>query len=184
MITLPNKPKTIGVFVSGGLDSAILYHMVLKANVGQQHTVVPLTLIKNSTSLQFAQTVLNYIHSSFGLPLATPVILDGTQVKPAIDQAYNLGYDRVYVGLIKEMPEFLIGWESSAHPENEFFKTPLKDLTKDNIVRLIKEQQQDTLFYITHSCAVQEVGRCETCNRCRERKWAFNTLASIDPGVL
>jgi 7-cyano-7-deazaguanine synthase in queuosine biosynthesis len=184
MITLPNEPKTIGVFVSGGLDSAILYYMVLQANANSRHTIVPITIIRTFTSVQTIQDMLNYVHSVFNLPAIKPTILTGSQVAPAVQEAYNLGYDRVYVGIIKELPEFLIGWESSSHPENVFFKTPFKDMTKVDIVKLVKEQQQETLFHITHSCANTVIGRCKECNRCRERKWAFDSLALTDPGVL
>jgi 7-cyano-7-deazaguanine synthase in queuosine biosynthesis len=184
MILLPNNPSKIGVFVSGGLDSAILYHMVLQANVDSKHNIVPLTVIKNSSSLQFVSSVVTHIQTSCKVPLVSPTILSGTQVKPAINQARRWHYTRVYVGLIKELPEFLLGWESTAYPDNDFFKAPFSNLTKIDIVKLTIEQHQEQLFRITHSCAVQDTDRCNTCNRCRERKWAFDSLALTDPGML
>ena len=182
-IVLPDNPFTIGVFLSGGLDSAILYYILLKLNAGK-HTIVPLTLVKNVHSVKFAQNILNYIHSSLSLPPAPIKVLPGVDVKNSINEMYSDGFQQVYVGQIKELPEFLVGWESTAHPENRFFKAPFKNLTKAEIVKLVIEQKQETLFYLTHTCATQEVGRCGECNRCRERKWAFDSLALTDPGVL
>lgn len=112
------------------------------------------------------------------------MILHGSQVKPALKQAHLLRYDRAYVGLIKELSEFLVNWQSTAYPDNAFFKAPFSNLTKIDVIKLIIDQHQEQLFHITHSCAVQSIGRCNTCNRCRERKWAFDSLALTDPGVL
>lgn len=184
MIELPKSPSKIGVFVSGGLDSAILYYLIVEANRTQNHSIIPITLVKNQNSLHYAQTVINYVHLSLKIDPVAATILDGKDIVQAVTQAYQQGLNRVYVGLIKELPEFLVGWKPSARPETKFCKMPFKDLTKVDLVQLVLDKKQENLFLITHSCATESTGRCNVCNRCRERKWAFESLALSDPGVL
>lgn len=178
LVKLPQTPSKIGVFVSGGLDSALLYHFLTLANSNGHHTIVPITVVKNSQTLNIVKTLLSY-YNYFGEPL----ILNGT-VPEAVVQCYNMNFNKVYLGSIKELPEFLVGWSSSTYSETKFFKTPFKNLDKRQIVKLVIDQKLQRLFEITHSCATREIGRCNTCNRCRERKWAFEQLDLVDPGVL
>lgn len=178
MIFLPNKPIKVGVFVSGGLDSALLYYLLNQVAVPGLHTIVPLVIEKTEHTIPLVTGIQEYFKDQRSL-----TIVDGT-VQSAVLKCHADGYNRVYVGTIKELPEFLIGWQSTTYPETRFFHTPFKNIDKSQIVQLIIKEKQEKLFELTHSCANQPIGRCNECNRCRERKWAFDKLDLLDPGVL
>lgn len=175
-----NVPKVkVGVFVSGGLDSAILYYLMLKEN----QNIVPLLVFKNTDQRQYAANVIDYVQSQFGLH-QTPLLLKSKNIRQAVSEAAGLGFDLVYVGVIKELDEFLVGWESNNFNDTGFCRGPLKHLDKSEIVGLIRKNNLEQLFSITHSCATQSQGRCLVCNRCRERAWGFSQLDLTDPGTL
>jgi len=191
-IFLPPHKTKLGVFVSGGMDSAILYYLLLKKkfDTNSNHEITPLSMHRKEGSRYFANLVTAYVQQQFGLPVTSPIIVgDNTlpeeqQVKSGVDEAYRLGYERVYVGLIEQLPQHMINWQPIPHQEGQRFRTPLKTLDKSYIVELIKQFNQEALFHITHSCSVLELGRCNRCNGCNERSWGFAQLGIKDPGTL
>lgn len=191
-LNLPATPSHIGVFVSGGLDSAILYYLLLEENrrLGDIHTVIPLTIPRKEGSKHFAKLVVAHVQAAFWLPYTEPLSIGNTQlpehlqVKSGIKQSYWLGFNEVYVGLIEQLPEHIIGWDKPVYAENSFYRIPLQNLQKCHIVDLIKHAKQEALFYITHACDQLELARCWQCNGCRERAWGFEQLALSDPSML
>ena len=55
LITLPDKKSKIGVLVSGGMDSAILYYLLLLENRwrGNLHTITPIAVMRKEGSKYF-----------------------------------------------------------------------------------------------------------------------------------
>lgn len=178
MFFLPNRPTKIGIFLSGGLDSALLYYLIKNEAQLGLHSIMPIVIKKTEYTIPTVTKILDYFNNQH------PLTVVKGPIQNAITKCPSYGCSRVYVGTIKELPEFLINWQSSTYPESLFFRTPFKDLNKSDIVKLALKEKQEKLFEITHSCAVLPIGRCGTCNRCRERAWAFNSLDLIDPGVL
>lgn len=174
-ITIPTDHSAVGIFVSGGLDSAILYHLLNKYT---GHTIVPIVIEKTHASRYFAQSVVNYLTPGRAVHMA-----QATTVQDAIGEVRSK-FDYLYLGLIEERAEFLIGWTPSNRPDNHFRKSPLLYVNKSHVIDLVVQEQQQNLFFLSHSCATQDIGRCGTCNRCRERAWGFEQLALQDPGVL
>ena len=166
-----------GVFVSGGLDSAILYHILLK----DDPTVVPLLVYKNDNQQQYATNVINYLQGFHNVHV-DPVKLKSTDVKRAVAEAVFSGFRKVYVGITKELEEFLVGWEPNRFTSSDLVTGPFVDMDKSQVIDLVIKNGMEQLFFITHSCAEQDVGRCGHCNRCRERAWGFSQLGLTDPG--
>lgn len=169
--------STEGVFVSGGLDSALLYYLRSKQN---PHTV-PLLVYKNADQQQYALNVINYIQSLHNIKV-DPVLLHSTNVKIAIPEALAQGFDCVYLGATKELDEFLVNWEPNNFKNYPQIQGPFSDLDKSQVIDLVIQNGMEHLFTITHTCAEQSVGRCDYCNRCRERAWGFSQLGLTDPG--
>lgn len=165
------------ILVSGGLDSALLYYMLAK----DDQNIQPLIIIKNSFQQQYALNVIDYIQKTLNI-VVQPITLKSKHVKSAINEALTLGFNRIYVGVIKELEQFLIGWESNNYRDTEWVKGPLQHLDKSQVIDLIIKNNLQHLFFITHSCATKSIGRCQTCNRCRERFWGFAQLGLTDPG--
>jgi len=191
-IELPKEPSRIGVLVSGGLDSAILYYLIAKQNkeLGSPHVVQPFTVMRKEGSRYFARLVITHVHTVLNLPyvdlfmVGNNTLPEEQQVRSGVIHSQALGYKPVYSGLIIQLPQHMINWQPIPYTETENFKAPLKNLDKKQIVDLVVEQKQEALFYITHSCSVLEIGRCNECNGCNERSWAFEQLNLTDPGTI
>ena len=192
-LLLPSIRKLkIAIFISGGIDSAILYYMLLQENknLGNLHEITPFTVLRKEGSKHFAKPVIAHINSCYELPYLDPIIVgDNTlseeeQVKSGVRDVWKLGFNRAYTGLIEQLPQHMIDWTPIPYQESYRFKAPLCNLNKSHIIDLIIQLNQSALFYITHSCSVQEIGRCNYCNGCNERKWAFDQLSLTDPGTI
>jgi 7-cyano-7-deazaguanine synthase in queuosine biosynthesis len=168
-----------GVFVSGGLDSAILYHLLIK----ETPDIVPLLVYKNADQQQYAHTVINYLQTLHNIKVE-PVLLNSVKNRLAILEAFAKGFDRVYLGATKELEEFLVGWEPNNFKNSTWVRGPFSELDKSQIVELVIQNGMEHLFTITHTCAEQSRGRCGHCNRCRERAWGFSQLGLTDPGIM
>jgi diphthamide synthase (EF-2-diphthine--ammonia ligase) len=189
-ILLPETPSKIGVFVSGGIDSAILYYILNLENKNQIHEIIPLSIMRKEGSKYFSHLVVAHINEELGLPIIKPMIVgkpnlpDDQQVRSGVMEAFQKSFDFVYVGVIEQLAMHMIGWENIPANETEKFKTPLAKLNKSHIIDLVTNLNQQSLFNITHSCSKYELGRCNACNGCNERAWAFEQLNYKDPGRL
>lgn len=190
MISLPLAKGKVGVFISGGIDSAVLYYLVHKENrrLGNLHQVVPLVVKRKEGSRYFAPLVIAYVNSLFGLDYNEPIYVgnpnlpEGDQVKSGVREALRLQFYQVYIGVIDQLPEHTIGWTQSFGHEDYFYKIPFVNLKKDQILKLAIDNNIEPLFHITHGCVNKEIGRCGDCNGCNERRWGFSQLGLTDPG--
>jgi hypothetical protein len=191
-LALPDTPTKIAVFVSGGLDSAILYYLILKASIeqGVAHQISPFVVNRTEGSRYFSKLVVAHVHSQFNMPYVDPILVgDPTlpghlQVLSGAQSAQYMGFTRLYGGIIAQRPEHTIGYEPSPAEETDIIKLPFKDLTKGYIIDLIVRNKQEALFYLTHSCSILEIGKCNTCNGCNERNWGFAQAGLVDPGTI
>lgn len=189
-ISLPEQPSKIGIFVSGGIDSALLYYLLNLENKNKKHTIVPLSIMRKEGSKYFSHLVVAHINETLELPMSKPIIVgkpnlpEDQQVKSGVVEAFQQGFDYIYVGVIEQLDIHMVGWQAIPAQETEKFKTPFSKLNKSHIIDLVHRLGQDSLFNITHSCSTYELGRCKSCNGCNERKWAFDQLNLTDPGKL
>ena len=193
-ITLPKKESRIAVLVSGGLDSAILYYLLLLENKlrGSIHEIVPISVMRKEGSKYFSSLVIGHVNQMFQLPYSDPIIVgDNTlaeeeQVKSGVNHAIELGFDIVYAGVIEQLPQHMVNWQPIPSKETARFKIPFQSINKSHIIDIIVKFKQEPLFYITHSCSGEQsqIGRCNGCNGCNERSWGFDQLKIIDPGTI
>ncbi len=191
-IQLPLLQRRIAVLVSGGLDSAILYY-ILKSLVLQdsRYTLTPYTLIRADGSSRHAQLVIDYVNSVLGcneektIPVPIKQTNSDSQVAEGIVEVLKEPVNIVYVGIITTLPKHALHGVSPPYDpvDTESVKYPLKKLTKLHVVDAIRKLNLDKLFELTHSCVYDIVGRCNECNRCNERAWAFEQLGLVDPGT-
>jgi hypothetical protein len=191
-LRLPLLRRNIGVLVSGGLDSALLYYIAKSLEMqDDRYKVIPYTLERADSSKRHAQPVIDYVHDKLNIDrLATRYIPitqtdSDAQVTEGIRKLLEEKLSLVYVGIITTLPEHALhGVGSPYFPiDSELVNYPLKQLTKDHVVDMIIKLGIDELFTLTHSCVYDTVGRCNKCNRCNERDWAFTQLGLIDPGT-
>jgi hypothetical protein len=193
-INLPKEKSRIGVLVSGGTDSAILYYLLLLENKlrGNLHEILPISIMRKEGSKYFSSLVVGHINSQFQLPFKDPqVVGDNTlpeeqQVKSAVDEALSSGFDLIYAGVIEQLPQHMVNWTPIPSRETVRFKTPFQSINKSHIIDMIVKLKQQPLLHITHSCADDkyQIGRCNKCNGCNERTWGFKQLNITDPGTI
>lgn len=180
--------KRTGVLVSGGLDSALLYYLLVKLNIeqGLTHKITPYTILRKDGSYQFAQSIIDHVHELFELPtILTTIVGDTTlsetmQVESGCRDVLEKS-NIVYLGIIEELAIHTIGWRDPIKwKDTEDRKYPFKDLNKSHIVDLIFQFKQERLFELTHSCNMPS--KCGSCNGCNERQWGFDQLGKLDPG--
>jgi hypothetical protein len=192
VLELPKNKTKIGIFVSGGLDSAILYYLLSLKNqqLNFLHDIIPLTVLRKEGSKNFSKLVIAHVRSLFhqnyleSLIVGNNTLPEPEQVKSGVLEAKNLGFEIVYTGLIQQSPQHMIGWQPIPYEESYFFKAPFKNLNKSHVVDLCIQFNQQALFYITHSCATWEITKCNQCNGCNERNWGFERLGIVDPGTI
>ena len=192
-IDLPIYPKKIGVFISGGLDSAILYFLLMLANGERNHihSIVPFTVARTEGSKFFVRPVIAHVHAEFKTPYREPVVVGDPslpghlQVASGAESAMHQGCDYIYGGVISQLPEHKIGELPAPKANYDVVKLPLEHLEKCHIIDLIAKLDQQALFYLTHSCSTEEIGRCNNnCNGCNERAWGFSRLGLTDPSII
>jgi len=191
-IGLPERKSKIAVFVSGGIDSAILYYLLCLENKLHQnmHEIVPLTVYRKEGSKNFARLVISHVNASLEKSYTEPLIVGNNQlpepeqVKSGVCEAEKLGFNLAYTGLIQQLPQHMINWQPIPYSETDFFKAPFKNLNKSHIIDLCVKFNQESLFYLTHSCSASEISRCNDCNGCNERTWGFEQLKLVDPGKI
>ena len=191
-IKLPDTPAKIAVFVSGGLDSAILYYLILKAYITQgiAHQIIPFTVNRTEGCRYFARPVIAHVHSQFNIPyrdpheVGDPSLPGHLQVMSGATSVMHMGFDAIYGGVISQLPEHIIGYDPAPTGNPEIIKLPFKDLTKGYIIDLVVRHKQEALFYLTHSCSILEIGKCNSCNGCNERNWGFAQCGLTDPGTI
>lgn len=175
---------TIGVFVSGGIDSALLYFLMIEENLltGNNWKIIPYTILRKEGSRFYALKVINWIHSFYNLNhISLNIVGDNTlsefmQVQSGIDELICKKVDYVYIGVIESRPEHSLNWNRHTIQETFNVRYPFLHLQKTHILDIYKQKNILELLQQTHSCAVNEILPCKNCNGCNERSWGFKEL--------
>lgn len=186
---LPLLQRRIAVLVSGGLDSSLLYYLVKSLAIqDSRYTVVPYTLERKDGSKRHAQHVIDYVHNKLNIDrmetIYVPLVETDTerQVSEGISKILKTNNNILYVGLIQTLPEHALhGVPTPLIPKelsNVVF--PLKNLYKTHIIDMMQKLKLTELYGLTHSCVYDITHKCNECNRCNERHWAFQMLDMID----
>lgn len=182
---LPLLQRRIAVLVSGGLDSSLLYYLVKSLAIqDSRYTVVPYTLERNDGSKRHAQQVIDYVHDKLNIDRieTTYIPISETaserQVSEGISKILKTNNNILYVGLIQTLPEHALnGVPIPFIPiDHDSIKFPFRNLYKTHIVDMIQQLRITELYGLTHSCVYDTSYKCNECNRCNERRWAFQTL--------
>lgn len=180
--------RKIGVLVSGGLDSALLYYL-LQLIANEKYTVKPFIINRNNDGSDiFAQPVIDFINNKLNKSKqdATVIPINETnseiQVSAGMREMVKYNTNINYIGIIETLPIHAMNAVPYVPRDTEQFVYPFKNLNKSHIVDCIYKLGLEKLFEITHSCVYKNY-RCNHCNRCNERHWAFTKLGLVDPGI-
>lgn len=183
-IEFPNVSK-IGVLVSGGIDSVLLYYLLLyfKYKNNFPHKIQPI-IIQRPADHHVTKFTVNKVNALFGHDLLPMRLGDVSlpahkQVESAVMQAFTiLGFEYVYLGIIEVQPQHAVGITIIEVPEILGIGYPLKNLTKRHIIDLYYKMGIQELLQYTNSCDEHaiELQPCGVCNGCRERDWGLTIL--------
>lgn len=190
-LELPIFPTKLGVLVSGGLDSAILFYLLKTINqkIGNVHTIIPYSIRRKEGSIIHAPLVIDYIHKCFNEEPTKISFIDtlssireGKQVWLATQIIKTTNeVDHLYLGVIYSRPDHFKDVEVFRPTKKEigFLKYPFFQLEKSHIIDLIINLNQQKLFEITTSCDNYGI-KCFGCVGCTERAWGFSEMGVPD----
>lgn len=179
--------RDIGVFVSGGLDSAVL--LALCAHLKKQYAlpaILQTFTVPQGLDAQWSQQVIDWVETKYQFKLDRTLLGDlklphDQRVLDALRTARDF-CDHLLLGDTTNPKELAPGpyRERSQSPR---YLQPFFDLTKDKVVELGNELGIQELMHISNSCNLDS--NCGHCWACQERAWAFHmvAMAGIEPAT-
>lgn len=193
--------KTYGILISGGLDSAMMLHLMLLDAQQKNFTpkIVPYCINKNDGSTNFVKPILDYFSKRFNTTFPEPKYYGDPNTPHAIMSRLAItemkksgeNFDYLYIGINQNPPDIDCDsiWGPGNYPnrtkssEVDWIVLPFVHLYKHHVLDLMFEHNLEEIFNISHSCTDRNVGRCNKCFQCTERMWAFRKLGRIDTGT-
>ena len=200
---LSKKYYNIGLYLSGGLDSAALLCLILAElrEIGKLDSV-PITCFtvnKNDGLTFYSNQVIKRIEEKYDVSIEhiNNIANDDNQsslgnIGPTAIKfvtTYHSGMV-VYMAHNRMAPDnirpfnqrLLIDYGMST--SNSWYLSPFLFLHKPQILDIFYKLDCDEIIPYTHSCNVLKEGACGECYSCAERKWGFDSLGKTDPGTI
>lgn len=184
--------RRYGILLSGGLDSSVLFYMILKAY--PDIDIKAFTIDKADGSKIYAQKVVDYINKTFKRRIPDPILVGNPNlthnvmnVSATIDILQHNKADILFNAVNQHPPELAAGApRRTTGSDNVNIRTalPFVQLYKTHTIDFMYQFGQEELMNITHSCTEQPQGRCGVCWQCKERSWSFEHLGQKDTGTL
>lgn len=201
-IIIDIKPNIhYGYMLSGGMDSAVCLYLCLMdaKEKGFQPDIKVYNYPKDSGYL-WVPKILDLLRTKTGMQVPDQILLSsqhhvghaqrGTE---AVKEMYKLYKPDAFICAANMNPPELMEIADDRWGEghynvripsfNERQILPFYDITKEHIVDLMFRFGIEELMNITHSCTMQDVGRCNGCFQCAERQLAFDKAGRIDTGT-
>lgn len=177
-------PLQYGIMLSGGLDSALLFYLMLKDCPTAK--IQPFYIPKKDGSHLYIPNIISYIDSLFGSTTALPIqvgvsdvdhtIINQTGIKEVLTK--HCYVQKLFIGINQNPPQpwgnpnwiFPVRPTSNNNPK---LSMPFMMLYKTHIVDILLQEGQEKLLELTHTCTEQTVGSCKLCFQCNERIWAL-----------
>ena len=179
IITINPKPL-IGVLMSGGIDSWVLFN-ILKLDLNMPKIVI--FNIKRDDGYDSAETIKLLTGRNEIIEIDELTTQHNNRVPTGIEYILeNYGIDELYTGVniiphTEYFPEFITDarpGRSWSIPPNAPVKCPFNHLYKYHIIDLADRYNID--LKNTHSCIDQNKGHCGVCWQCLEKQWGYNQL--------
>lgn len=186
-INIPGSASTIGLMLSGGMDSALLGYLLLK-EINEKKLSTKISFFNVPNDLDNADTysnrIKNYYEKHFNKSIKLiSVGKSGLPHNKIINYGAKIAInyvDVLYSG-VNQNPPLDIGVagpirRSPNLPDEPNAKFPFVKLYKTHILEIYKQLDIIDLAYIAHSCTESKYSTCNHCFQCKERQWAFDSL--------
>jgi hypothetical protein len=187
-LELIKKTDKIGVFLSGGTDSALMLYYLRRET---DNEIYPITVPKHDGAVNYIGNIIHWVETKLDKKIESPIIIGNPNLYhahilgDAIHKCFNHNLcDIYYVGDNTYPADILPNGPSRMKVKNQKVIYPLFDIYKTDILSTYVKLNILELLEFTHSCTAQSIGRCNNCWQCRERNWAFEQLNMIDVGTL
>jgi hypothetical protein len=168
--------KSIGIFVSGGFDSALLLYLCCK--FGKDNEFFIFVIDRPNKSLYFNNIVMEWINKKFDKNLK-PILIGNKnfhhfiQVKLAVFDAMQYPIDVLLLGDTAN-PVDLPSGPKRGKSTNPKILQPFYEHTKDYLIKIAFDLDVNELLDITGTCGRGEIPACGTCWPCQEKNWALS----------
>jgi len=188
----------LGVYLSGGIDSAALLCLILEERKLRRLDipVTAFTINKRDGPAYHAVNVLNKIREHFNIEIEhindIPNDLDA-------DKKGNIGlkcmeyihglkpHMLLYMGINRMAPDDIRPFRQQLlidygiEQVTRYYRAPFLFLHKPQILDILYKLNCEDIIPYTHSCTVLKDGKCGECYSCKEREWGFTLLGKSDP---
>ena len=192
-IEIPTDAKTVGIMVSGGVDSAgLLCALAIELQNRPDVTLKAFTVSKVAAQI-YAKGVIEAIAKKYGVQIqhcpdtANPDAAHGS-IRPAIRALVaDPTVDYLFTGVNDNPPKDVVVlndfYPNRPTGPNPYSKVimPFMPKWKSHIVALAKHLDVFDILGLTHTCTERTVDRCGMCFACDERRWAFEANAVENP---
>ena len=194
--------RKIGMFISGGFDSALLLYLVNEINnrtfkkEKNRSTLTAYTVPKYDGSYDHSPNVVKWVNPNIEIKTVGDKDLPhNKQVGSGVKEVMLSGeQDQVYIAhtVVHDWMDFPGGLkvvrQENKHPKFIFMPHMDMKLDKADTIRLAKDllsvDQFKQLCEITHSCTQTTGKRCGVCWHCQERAWGFKQAEMTDYGEM
>jgi hypothetical protein len=170
-----NTHKTIGIFVSGGFDSALLLYLCCKYSNDNEFLIF--VIDRPNKSLYFNNVVIDWINKKFDRNLKSMLIGNkdahhSVQVKLAVIDAMQSPAEVLLLGDTAN-PKDLSPGPNRGTSRNSKILQPFYEYTKDQLIKVALNFEVGELLDITGTCGNGTIPACGTCWPCQEKNWAL-----------
>ena len=203
----PTDVKSVGLCLSGGLDSALTFYCLLKTLSDRNQDTLVYTMHGYDTfrsvarSYESADAVYEYIVSHFNIEVPPLHTFAFCKNKPVGKYEWffpNYTYLKNKYNIVDIIMGDTLGMP---HLNRPVWNNDVNDPTEQEIIEMSKQHPLRFPFatvnkkFIAHqyrilglrnlstlttSCAADKIGPCKECWWCEERKWAFNSYDGED----
>lgn len=181
--------KRIAVCVSGGWDSAVLWHIVYNECKKRRQSCRPYTIPKEDGAVAHANNVLKWSGYEGETNIVGSIESENPSdhVKSGVIEIFEGGHADVVYSAVNKYYDGMNPDHGRVFTEGTPFekivRQPFSAYTKEVIVQMAFDLGiADELMDITHSCTERNEGRCGYCSWCKERQWAFENIDKVDKG--
>lgn len=195
--TVLDTPK-IGLFMSGGIDSATLLGMIITdlKTTNRNIPITAYTTFKNTREQDYTPRIIKLISEHYNvtiehvnnLPNRQEFLKEGVADPKNMVDVYNQhsGKITIYAANNNQAPETfdIFKHRTLQYTQQPNICSPFLNSKKTQIIDIMYQLQLDFLLPYTHSCARWPVGNCNDCYNCEERQWAFDILGKNNPETI